>query len=377
MNCRSFSSRISFGLLLLGAVFASSFHAAGQDVRISEFMADNQNGIRDEDGDHSDWLELYNASLTSVDLGGWFLTDNFFDLTQWRIPNGTLMSPNSYLLFWASAKPGRTNPALPMHLNFKLDPSGEYLALVNPATNVVSAFSPFYLEQRADVSYGRDRLDPNSVGYYSTPTPGAANGTSGGTDFAPDISLSRQPGTFVNPFNLALSTPSPNAVIRIVVITSLTFAVGNNVLTNNATTNSPIYSGPIAINQTTQIRARAFEPGKLPGTPVTVSYIQLGSDVLGWSSDLPVVILHMLSAGSISAAGDQAGIFMTFDNDCGRSSLTNLPNLQTRMGINTRGASTGAQLKSNFAVETWEEFNQDFDYPVLGMPAESDWVFYG
>jgi len=350
-----------------------------QDVRISEFMADNQSGIRDEDGDHSDWLELYNASPTTVDLGGWFLTDSFFTPTLWRIPNGTFMAPNSYLLIWASDKPGRTNPAAPMHTNFKLDPQGEYLALLNSSTNVVSAFSPLYAEQRPDVSYGRDRLDPSSIGFYSTPTPGAANGTSGGTDFAPNIVFSRQPGTFSGSFtlSLSLSPASPNAVIRYVVITNLVFAAGNAVLTNVPTASSPTYTGPMPIYHTTQIRARTFEPGKLPGNSVTVSYIQLSPNVLGWSSDLPVVILHALSAGSISSAGDQAGIFMTFDNDCGRSSLTNVPNLHTRMAINTRGASTGGQAKSNFAVETWDEFNQDLDYEVLGMPAESDWVFYG
>jgi len=38
------------------------------------------------------------------------------------------------------------------------------------------------------------------------------------------------------------------------------------------------------IYHTTQIRARTFEPGKLPGNSVTVSYIQLSPNVLGWSS---------------------------------------------------------------------------------------------
>ena len=41
------------------------------DVRINEFMADNQNGIRDEDGSHQDWVELYNGGSTPVDLAGW------------------------------------------------------------------------------------------------------------------------------------------------------------------------------------------------------------------------------------------------------------------------------------------------------------------
>jgi len=34
---------------------------APADVLITEVLADNENGIRDEDGDRQDWIELYNS----------------------------------------------------------------------------------------------------------------------------------------------------------------------------------------------------------------------------------------------------------------------------------------------------------------------------
>ena len=42
------------------------------DVRITEFLADNQTGRRDEDGSYQDWIELYNASSIAVPLDGYF-----------------------------------------------------------------------------------------------------------------------------------------------------------------------------------------------------------------------------------------------------------------------------------------------------------------
>lgn len=347
------------------------------DIRINEFMAENDTGIRDEDGDYSDWIELYNASSTAVDLTGWYLTDNAGKLTNWLFP-AVAMPANSYLLVWASGKNRTTNIAA-LHSNFQLGKNGEYLGLVLPdGTNVISSFSPFYPEQQTDASYGRDRLDPSIVGFYATPTPRAPNSTGGPGGFAPEVKFSRASGTFLSPFSLKLTTASTNAVIRYVVITNLAMAAGNTVLTNIPTTNSPIYTNPIPISMTTQIRARAFQTGLFPSAPVTETYIQIDATVAKFSSDLPICVVHALGAASITlSGGDQAGVFMIFGTNSGRSSLANAPALTTRMGVNDRGASTGGQAKQNLAVEFWDEFNQDIKYPFLDMPQESDWVLYG
>ena len=49
----------------------------------------------------------------------------------------------------------------------------------------------------------------------------------------------------------------------------------------------------------------------------------------------------------------------------------------TRAGINIRGSSTATEPQSQFALELWDEYNQDQAKEFLGMPAESDWVLYG
>ena len=89
---------------------------AAFDVRINEFMADNANGIRDEDASREDWIELYNAGAAAVSLAGWFLTDDAANLTKWRIPPGVQVGANGYVFIWASGK-NRTNVG-GLHTNF-------------------------------------------------------------------------------------------------------------------------------------------------------------------------------------------------------------------------------------------------------------------
>jgi len=128
------------------------------DVCISELLADNENGIEDEDGSRQDWLELYNSGDAAVNLDGWWLTDKTNNATQWQIPNVSVPSKGT-LLLWASGK-NRSNPAAPLHTNFSLSKDGEYLGLYRPnPTNglpvLVDAFSPKFPALPPDVSYGR------------------------------------------------------------------------------------------------------------------------------------------------------------------------------------------------------------------------------
>ena len=43
--------------------------------------------LADEDGQHSDWIEIENRGASPVNLDGWFLTDNPADLSRWRFPS--------------------------------------------------------------------------------------------------------------------------------------------------------------------------------------------------------------------------------------------------------------------------------------------------
>jgi hypothetical protein len=119
---------------------------------ISEFLASNQTGNRDVDGDRNDWIEIFNPDTTPVNLAGWFLTDRATTPQKWAFPAVTIAS-KGYLVVWASEK-NRAVAGQELHTNFKLDASGEYLALVRPVGTVAQEFAPTYPPQIPDVAYG-------------------------------------------------------------------------------------------------------------------------------------------------------------------------------------------------------------------------------
>ena len=119
---------------------------------ISEFMAVNDNGLTDEDGATSDWIELFNPTGNPIDLAGYRLSDNASNSNKWVFPAVTL-APSDFLLVFASEK-NRVDPNSELHTNFKLSGGGEYLALLAPAGSIVQEFSPVYPEQFADTAYG-------------------------------------------------------------------------------------------------------------------------------------------------------------------------------------------------------------------------------
>ena len=121
-------------------------------LRINEFLAINDGGLEDQDGDDSDWIEIFNPGATPALLGGWHLTDDPLDLTKWQFP-ATSIPTLGYLVVFASNKDRIVGPEL--HANFKLGGEGEYLALVEPdGVTIATEFAPGYPPQQSNVSYG-------------------------------------------------------------------------------------------------------------------------------------------------------------------------------------------------------------------------------
>jgi hypothetical protein len=107
----------TFLLTTVQALVAGSVFLNATPV-ISEFMADNDTVLADEDGDFSDWIEIHNPDGNEVDLDGYFLTDKASNLDKWRIPAVTIPA-GGYLVIFASDK-DRSNPEAELHTSFKL-----------------------------------------------------------------------------------------------------------------------------------------------------------------------------------------------------------------------------------------------------------------
>ncbi|KAA3610820.1 MAG: hypothetical protein DWQ01_07890 [Planctomycetota bacterium] len=167
-------------VLVLLALAGSTSPVGAQDPVISEFLASNGQGWVDEDGDTSDWIELFNPGPAPVDLSGWFLTDDQSDLQQWAFPAGTSLAPQAFLVVFASDK-DRAVAGQELHTNFKLRADGEYLALIKAdGIQIASEYAPEFPQQYSDVSFGYAfQAGPPEHSYFPVPTPGEANGPGG------------------------------------------------------------------------------------------------------------------------------------------------------------------------------------------------------
>ena len=348
-------------------IYTLNPNAIASAVIISEFMADNENGISDEDGTRSDWIELYNPGLVDVGLDGWFLSDTSTNLAKWRLPN-FILGANKYLRIWASEK-NRRNPGSPFHTNFKLSKNvGGFLGLSGPATNLVSSFSGTnnYPAQLVNVSFGRDRVDPDIVGYFLVPTPGAQNSTSG-TGFALAPTLSQESGVYTN--------ASLSLVITVPAGTTVRYTTDGT----NPTNTSTAYTTPLNLVNNTTLKVRAFPtaPRLFPSEVLVRNFIFLDASTKDFNSNLPILIMSTEGRAMVSSAAAgfprTKGTFVVFDTYRGRSAFSRKPEHIGPADFETFGQTSEGFPKKPYNIETQDAIGNDAKESILGMPAEADW----
>jgi hypothetical protein len=150
-------TRIS--LLALTATICMLGSASAAQLVINEFVARNDSeqplrkgDLLDEDGDASDWIEIYNPTSEAINLDGWFLTDDANDLEKWEFP-AVEIARGGFLVVFASGKDRRDSEG-ELHTNFQLRAGGEFLALVRPDGQTIEHAYDEYPPQFADISYG-------------------------------------------------------------------------------------------------------------------------------------------------------------------------------------------------------------------------------
>ncbi|MGJ8725945.1 MAG: lamin tail domain-containing protein [Roseibacillus sp.] len=251
--------------------------------RINEFVADNSNdGLLDEDGDSSDWIEIYNPGPNAADLSTFYLTDDELLLNKWSFP-AVIMQPDTYLVVFASSK-NRATANSELHTNFNLSAGGEYLALTrndgSGGFSITAEFTPDYPSQEEGFSYGL-AADGLTLGYLAIPTPNSTNGAVL-QGFVEDTTFDIDRGFFTSPFNLTISSATTDAQIRYTTDGS-----------EPTITNGLDYTGPVNISATTTIRAAAFKTDFVETNVDTHTYFFLedirtqfpdGAAPTGWPS---------------------------------------------------------------------------------------------
>lgn len=168
-----------FGMLLF-LMLLFTFGAKAQlttSVRINEVLVINEENFMDDYGMRHPWIELFNNSAGTVDLGGCFLTNDKNNPTKYMIPKGDVLTkipPYQHTLFWADDMKDRGT----FHLNFTLEPDKDnYIALYDSDGKTLIDEITIPAGQKADVSYGLDMDGTGTWGVLPKVTPSTNNVT--------------------------------------------------------------------------------------------------------------------------------------------------------------------------------------------------------
>ncbi|MFM8917295.1 MAG: CotH kinase family protein [Bacteroidota bacterium] len=144
--------------------------AASGQVALNEILAINVVDTVNQYGEHSDWVELYNNTSSTLNMNGLYLSDNATNLGKWAFPEGTLIGPYGFLLVFCDE---RTSSATELHANFKLSGSAGEVVYLTDSINTYD-FKQFG-SQFANISLHRC---PNGTGPWAlitNTTPNYAN----------------------------------------------------------------------------------------------------------------------------------------------------------------------------------------------------------
>lgn len=158
---------------------------------INEIMAGNVSAVADQNGEYDDWVELYNGNNFSLNLNGYYLSDNENELTKWTFPNVTIPA-NGYLIVWCDTA---GNSQTGLHTTYRLSADQEEVYLTDPTNTVIDAVH--YVNMPSDKGFARV---PNGTGpmQYQTHTYDATNQNGTGID---NINVSGKMRVYPNPSN--------------------------------------------------------------------------------------------------------------------------------------------------------------------------------
>jgi gliding motility-associated-like protein len=281
---------LSLGLFLSG-------NALSQIV-INEYSCSNSSGPTDAFGEQEDWVELYNASGSAIDISGYYLSDKSTNPTKWQIPAGVSVPANGYTMVYGSKRDQVSGAEL--HPNFSLTQTkGEWIILANDLGNIVDELQITQMTKQ-DHSVGRSTDGAAEWKLFTTPTPNSAN-TGAQPFYTPTPVMDIAPGFYASAQTVTITCTEVGATIRYTLDGS----------TPNGT--STVYSGPLNVSNTTVVRAVAYGANE-PSFNETNSYF------INVTHPIPVVSvcsdeIYDLIANGNGWGGNRIGAFELFEQD--------------------------------------------------------------
>lgn len=117
---------------------------------ISKILAINTSLKEDNNGEYSDYIEIYNGYNYTINLEGYHLSDNDYVYNKWTFPDIEI-GPKKSLIVYASGNDYCDLVNKICHTNFKLSGNGEVVLLTDKNSNIISKVT--YGVQYKDIIY--------------------------------------------------------------------------------------------------------------------------------------------------------------------------------------------------------------------------------
>ena len=297
--------RVFLFLFLIISIIASA------QLKINEIMSNNVSAVMDDSYNYSMWVELYNPSTTSsYNQSSYFFTDNLSQPRKWK-PASKLIAAGAYAVLWFE-RDDRTG-----HSNFKLEPDGGKLYMLNIFTQIIDSI--VYPAQFRNISYGRKTDGASEWVYFEQFSAGTTNNgkTSAGLRCTKPV-FKLAGGFYSTAQDVSFVTPTPGETIYYTI---------NGAEPTLYNSNSYTPGNYITLRNTTFLRAKTFSTGKLSSDIATTTYF-IGERNI----HLPVVSIVTTQA---NLTDNTIGLYVVGTN-----------------GITGNGSNTPVN------------FNQDWDRPV-------------
>ncbi len=232
-------------LLLLTPLALLTIITTYTQVVINEYSAANYTDVADNYGEFEDWIELYNAGVSSVDLSGYYLSDREDEPTKYTIPAGVTITAGGFLRFWCSSRNlfAGTN----YHTNFKLtQTTGAESVVFADATGTIIDIQQLDNPNQTDHSWGRSPNGAADWRIYTSPTPNASNTGTVKIAYADKPDMEPNSANYAGSVTVTIAVTEPNMTIR--------YSLDGSFPTAAAT----VYTGAITIDETSVLRTVAY-----------------------------------------------------------------------------------------------------------------------
>ena len=156
--------------------YRESITVTDGSVIINEVMADPLTGLRDDEDELVDWIELYNTTNHDIQLNMFALSDNEKRPLKWRFPDGASIPAHGYYVVFCTGKDrADRNMQGVYHTNFRISAENETIILCDSQGHVLDRVMIDNLPQ--DCSWGRN--ESNQLQMFTTPTPTLPNNQTG------------------------------------------------------------------------------------------------------------------------------------------------------------------------------------------------------